>query len=105
MGQIHDFQLDVIAIVSNNTAAARRGNGMFLHGCHDHCIVFHSDRYHGHEIQGISAAAAFAAWWSDDVTAAAATHTHIDTCLRNWDGTPCNPTCTNSGGFGAFSGV
>ena len=96
MALVRSFQVDVIAMVTNNSAASKAGNGMFVHGCHDHCIVFHNDRYTGHAIHGISAAAAVAAWWRDSSVAAAATHSHVDHCLRNWNGSPCNPTCGNT---------
>ena len=96
MSLVRGFQSDVIAMVTNNTAASRAGNGMFLHGCHDHCIVFHNDRYAGHAINGVSAAAAVARWWADSSGAPAAVHSHVDHCLRDWDGMPCNPTCGNS---------
>ena len=38
--------------------------------------------------------AAVEAWWQDgDGSVPAAKHTHVEGCLRDWDGTPCNPTC------------
>ena len=94
-GLIRGFQQDVIAMISNNSAASKAGNGLFVHGCHDHCIVFHDDRLLGHKIDGVSAAEAVAAWWSDDSPggSAAAKHTHVDHGLRQWNGMPSNPTC------------
>jgi hypothetical protein len=38
--------------------------------------------------------AAVEAWWQDgDGSGPAGKHTHVEGCLRDWDGTPCNPTC------------
>lgn len=93
MAQVRSFQSDVQEAVTSVATASKQGNGLFLHACHDHCIVFHSDGWAGHVVNGVAASSAIAAWWASGAGSPAPQHTYVDTCLRDWNGTSCNPSC------------
>lgn len=93
MSQVRAFQSDVQNAVTSVTTASKPGNGVFLHACHDHCIVFSTDKWSNHIVNGVAASDAVASWWASSPASPAKEHTHVDACLRNWNGTSCNPSC------------
>ena len=59
----------------------------------NHRIVFHSDRWPGTQVGGVFARVAVEQWCSLLLMTPARGEAHArETCQRDWDDMPCNPT-------------